>query len=166
MREGTTEQVTVRVGAPPERVYDVVSDVTRIPEWSPECVGARWLGGATGPAPGARFEGRNRRGLLRWRTRPRVDVARRPEEFAFVMGLPVYGDLVRWTYRIEAGPEEGASQVTESFTMVRDLPTTLTLVERFLMRVPDRRADLRENLRTSLERLRVVVEREDARRAA
>ena len=32
-------------------------------------IGGRWLGGATGPALGARFHGSNRRGWRRWSTR-------------------------------------------------------------------------------------------------
>jgi uncharacterized protein YndB with AHSA1/START domain len=32
-------QATVVVDAPPERVYELVSDVTRMGDWSPECKG-------------------------------------------------------------------------------------------------------------------------------
>ena len=35
-------------------------------EWSHECVGVGWLGGATSATPGARFRGRNRSGIFRW----------------------------------------------------------------------------------------------------
>jgi uncharacterized protein YndB with AHSA1/START domain len=162
MRKGTSGSAVVTVQAPPQVVYDVVTDVRRIPEWSPECTAARWIGGASGPEVGARFEGRNRRGLARWRTRPRVVAARRPHEFAFVMGLPVFGDLTRWRYEIEPGEEPGTSRVTESFAMVRDLPAVLLLMERTVMGVPDREADLQANIETSLQRLRDVVERADS----
>lgn len=159
MRKGTTGSATVTVDASPEEVYDLVTDVSRIPEWSPECVQAKWIGGATGPAVGARFAGWNKRGLARWRTTVRVESAERPREFAFVMGAPGIGDLTRWTYRIEPGEQSGTSRVTESFEMVRDLPKAVTYFERYLMRVPDREPDLQQNLETSLERLRRVVER-------
>jgi uncharacterized protein YndB with AHSA1/START domain len=33
--------VTVHIAAPPDRVWDLVSDVTRIGEYSPETFGAR-----------------------------------------------------------------------------------------------------------------------------
>jgi hypothetical protein len=164
MRKGTSGSATVTVQAAPELVYDVVSDVRRTPEWSPECVGARWVGGATGPEVGARFEGRNRHGAIRWRTRPKVVVADRPGEFAFVMGLPGFGALTRWTYRIEEGGAAGTSEVTESFEMLRDLPKVLDLFERLVLRIPDRQQDLQANIETSLERLRRVVE-QDASRA-
>jgi uncharacterized protein YndB with AHSA1/START domain len=161
VRKDTSGSAVVTVEATPQEVYDLVTDVRRIPEWSPECTHARWVGGADRAEAGARFEGRNRRGLVRWRTRPRVVVARRPHEFAFVMGLPVFGDLTRWSYRIEAGEEPGTSRVTESFTMLRDLPAVLDLFERHLLRVDDRERDLQENVETSLQRLRAVVEGRD-----
>ena len=41
-------------------MWEVVRDVGRVGEWSHECTGIAWLGGATGAAPGARFRGRNR----------------------------------------------------------------------------------------------------------
>jgi hypothetical protein len=44
--------VTVHMAASPDRVWDLVSDVTRVGEFSPETFEAEWLGGATGPALG------------------------------------------------------------------------------------------------------------------
>lgn len=158
MRQGTAGEATVTVRATPEEVYDTITDVRRIPEWSPECVSARWIGGADGPEVGARFVGANKRGLARWRTRPRVVVADRPREFSFVMGVPPFGDLTRWTYRIGPGEQEGTSEVTERFEMLRDLPGVILFFERHVMRVADREQDLQRNLETSLERLRAVVE--------
>jgi hypothetical protein len=162
MRKGTSGSAVVTVEATPEEVYDVVTDVRRIPEWSPECTHARWLGNVDGPRVGARFEGRNRRGVARWVTRPRVVAARRPHEFAFVMRLPVFGDLTRWRYEIEPGERPGTSRVTESFAMLRDLPFVLDVFERVILRVPDRQQDLQENIETSLQRLRAVIEGQDA----
>ena len=41
--------VTVQMAASPGVVWDLVSDVTRIGEFSPETFEARWTRGATGP---------------------------------------------------------------------------------------------------------------------
>jgi uncharacterized protein YndB with AHSA1/START domain len=102
------------IDAPPEVVWTLVTDVTRMGEWSPETYAAEWLDGATGPAVGARFRGRNRRGLLqRWSTRPRVRVCRPPHEFTFALGIGNH-DFVVWRYQLE--PERGGTTVTESFT--------------------------------------------------
>ena len=63
--------MTVRIAAPTGLVWDLVSDVTRIGEFSPETFEAQWLDGATGPRAGARFRGhvrRNGRGPVYWTT--------------------------------------------------------------------------------------------------
>ena len=46
------DSVTVHMQAPPDQVWDLVSDVTRIGSYSPETFEAEWLDGATGPAVG------------------------------------------------------------------------------------------------------------------
>jgi uncharacterized protein YndB with AHSA1/START domain len=51
------QQVSVEIAAPPDAVYDLIADVTRMGEWSPECVRCRWLDGAQEARPGARFRG-------------------------------------------------------------------------------------------------------------
>ena len=50
-------EASVIVAAPPEAVWAVVSDVTRVGEWSGECRACVWLGEAVAPVPGARFRG-------------------------------------------------------------------------------------------------------------
>src|SRR3546814_5728159 len=55
------DSVTVRIAAPPERIYAIVTDIENMGRLSPECTGGRWLAGATGPRVGARFKGTNKR---------------------------------------------------------------------------------------------------------
>jgi Polyketide cyclase / dehydrase and lipid transport len=50
------DEVSLAVQATPAALYDLVADITRTPEFSPNVVRARWIGGATGPAMGARFK--------------------------------------------------------------------------------------------------------------
>lgn len=79
---------TVRMDADPERVWDRVSDITRMGEWSPERERAEWLEG-TGAAVGACFRGYNRRGKVRWSTVPaRHWGARRCGLFVRVPNVP------------------------------------------------------------------------------
>lgn len=105
-------QVTVEreMAAPAERVWALVSDVTRMGEWSPEATGAEWLGEASGPAVGARFKGRNQRGRRRWSTVAEVVECDPGAAFAFDVRL---GPLrvARWGYRIE--PTDGGCRVEE-----------------------------------------------------
>ena len=42
--------VTLHIDAPPKVVWALVSDITRMGEYSPEVVEAEWLGDSTGPA--------------------------------------------------------------------------------------------------------------------
>ncbi|MFN8034426.1 MAG: SRPBCC family protein [Acidimicrobiia bacterium] len=60
--------VTREMAAPADTVWAMVSDVTRMGEWSPENQGGTWLGGATGPQPGAKFRSANRVGKRKWKT--------------------------------------------------------------------------------------------------
>ena len=63
------DSVTVHIDATPDEVWALVSDVTKIGRYSPETFEAEWLGGATGPAVGARFRGhvkRNGKGPVYW----------------------------------------------------------------------------------------------------
>jgi len=51
--------VQIRIEAPPERVWDLVSEIGLMAELSPELQEVTWLDGVTGPAAGHRFTGRN-----------------------------------------------------------------------------------------------------------
>jgi polyketide cyclase/dehydrase/lipid transport protein len=159
MKKGTSDEERQHIAAPPEAVYDVISDVTRMGEWSPECVSCEWIDGATGPAVGARFRGQNRHGLARWANKPRVVVADRATEFAFVATDPLGRDMTRWTYRLEW--TEGGTDLVESFELLKDLPLYLRLADRFLMKVKDRRADLQANMHQTLASIRAAMEQGD-----
>ena len=64
------------VARSPEDLYDMVSDVTRMGEWSPVCTACSADDGL-GPQPGAWFTGRNELPERTWETRSQV-VAGRP----------------------------------------------------------------------------------------
>src|SRR5207248_660832 len=68
-------RVAAEIDASPEHVYALLADVTRMAEWSSECVGCRWLDAATQPKVGARFKGTSRNGWRRWSTTSRITVA-------------------------------------------------------------------------------------------
>lgn len=40
------DEVTVHVDVPPDEVYPLIADVTRMPEFSPEIIPCTWLDGA------------------------------------------------------------------------------------------------------------------------
>src|SRR5262249_24563633 len=77
-------------------VWDVVRDVTRVGDWSHECVSATWLGDATAAAPGARFRGRNRAGIFRWGRRCEV-ISAQPYELVWrTVPTTLYPDSTVW----------------------------------------------------------------------
>ena len=80
----TRDEVSRYIAADAARIYEVVADVTRTPELSPEIVSCEWLDGS-GPAVGSRFRARNKAGRgPSWSNAPEVVVADPGREFAFV----------------------------------------------------------------------------------
>jgi hypothetical protein len=156
VKKGTLGLASVEVDATPTALYDVVSDIRRMGEWSPECRRCVWIDGATRPVVGARFKGSNRRGMVRWSTKPRVVVADPGLEFAFVT-THLGRDATRWSYRFE--PTSGRTNVTESFEMLRDMAWYLRFADRWLMGVRDRKADLETNMSETLGRLKAAIEK-------
>ena len=83
----TQDSEHVIIHATPQHVYDLIADLPRMGEWSPECEHVEWEDGATGPVEGARFVGHNRGGpfkWFRWSRHGRILTADPGREFAFV----------------------------------------------------------------------------------
>ncbi len=104
---------SVVISGEPQDLYDMVSDITRMGEWSPVCKACWWDEGST-PTVGSWFTGRNELPERSWETRSQVVAADPGREFAFVVG----GKLVRWGYTF--APVEGGTQVTESWEFLPD----------------------------------------------
>jgi uncharacterized protein YndB with AHSA1/START domain len=141
------------MAAPPERVWELVSDVTRIGEFSPETFEAEWLDGATGPEVGARFRGhvkRNGKGPIYW-TACTVTACEPGREFAFGVGSP--GKPMN-TWRYELRPAGIGTEVTESFQL-SDMPA-LRLYWALLGWTRGRTNV--NGMRTTLERIKAVAE--------
>jgi hypothetical protein len=155
-QELTTDSVSRYIEAAPDKLYDIISDVTRQPETSPEIVKCTWLDGATGPAVGARFRAINHAGRgPDWPNKPVVTVADPSREFAFARTEPFAG-TVEWRYRLE--PEGTGTKVTESYTVTKRLKIGGWFIIDTLYGLKDRRSDLRAGMTTTLERLAELVE--------
>lgn len=99
------------IAAPPGELWELVSDLTRMGEWSPENQGGRWVNGDA-RAVGSLFRGHNKSGLRRWSTTSRVVESSPGEAFEIAVtfvGLPV----ANWRYEFEATSE--GCRVTESW---------------------------------------------------
>ena len=103
---------SIEVRAAPGIVWGLVADITRMGEWSPECVRAEWEDGATGPALGAHFHGYNRSGTFEWDAPCIVTECEPGKVFAFA--VPREGSTrSQWRFEFEPGTE--GTTLTESF---------------------------------------------------
>lgn len=151
------DSVSIDIAAPPERVYGLVSDITRMGEWSPECVRCAWTRGATGPAVGARFKARNKGGRgPAWFNTPVVTTADPGREFAFNRSGPGIGSYT-WRYVLE--PTPAGTNVTESFDAERPLGKAMTWLTMKWTGSPDRDADLHAGMTTTLARVKAAAEK-------
>jgi len=145
---------SVVVAAPAEVVYDLVAEMTRMGEWSPETAQVEWIDGSTGPAVGARFVGHNVSGpfnLMKWSRKGTVLAADRGREFTFATEEGGREGTV-WTYRFEP-VDGGKTRVTESYR-VDWIPRWARIVD-----VPTNRAkQLRDGMRHTLGQLKVAAD--------
>lgn len=145
---------SIHVAAPPEEVWDVVSDVTRTGEWSPICVRCAWDDG-DGPRVGAGFTGYNAKPDREWQTRNEVVAAERGRTFAW----EVAGGLVRWGYRM--APEGEGTRLTETWEF-RPVGRE-TFRERYGddadHEIAIRLADARSGIPATLAAIKAVIER-------
>jgi len=148
-----TAQVTESIAADPELVYKLVSDVTRMGEWSPETTSCRWLGDASGPVVGARFRGTNQRGPLRWSTTCTVTAADPGGEFTFTVAYGPFPVSV-WSYAFE--PTDHGCAVTESWVDRR--PLWMKLSSPAAMAIIDRGAHNRATMEKTLATLKRAAE--------
>lgn len=148
-------EVTVHMSAPSDRIWDLLSDVTKIGRYSPETFEAEWLDGATGPAVGAKFRGhvkRNGKGPTYW-TPCTVKTCVPGKEFTFgVLGKGDKPPLSVWGYRL--APAGDGTDVTETF----DLAPTPMLRIYWKLLGWSRGKTNREGMTQTLNRIKAEVE--------
>lgn len=140
------------VGAAPADVFDAVADVSRMGEWSPECVAGRWVPPATGPEVDAEFEGDNVAKIgpitiKKWTTTSKVTECVRGEVFEFIAeGYSV------WRYEFTDHPE--GTRLLESFRYPQ-----YTGFQKFIYETIFRRStDLVGAVEATLARIKASVE--------
>jgi uncharacterized protein YndB with AHSA1/START domain len=104
--------VSTDVSAAPEVVWNLVADITRMGEWSPECYRAEWEDGADRPTAGAHFHGYNRAGTFEWDAPCIVTECEPGRLFAF--DVPRDSPTVN-SWRFEFSPNGSGTTLTESF---------------------------------------------------
>lgn len=147
------DEVSLRIEAPPERIYDIVTDIAQMGRLSPECTGGKWLDAAVGPAVGASFKGTNKRGMARWSTTNGVVAATPGEEFSF----ETQQSGTRWTYRLQ--PDGDGTVVTESRAAFKERPLVARVFSKLILGgVKEHDDEMRDGMRATLERLKAIAE--------
>jgi uncharacterized protein YndB with AHSA1/START domain len=149
--------VSTTIQAPAAQVYEMLADLTRMGEWSPETHRVKWLGGDSAPRPGAKFRGYNRIGPIRWFTTGTVVTAEPPKELTWDVtsnGLAV----ARWSYRVQADGADTCT-VTESFT---DKRGAIMKIIGLTTSVTDRHEHNKKGMEETLRRLKTAAERNAA----
>ncbi|MDH2425843.1 SRPBCC family protein [Sphaerisporangium sp. TRM90804] len=156
---GTRVELETHVDVPRERLWDLITSVPRIGEWSPECEHGAWVSGAEPELkPGTRFEGRNRREGRVWTVTCMVTEAVRPSTFAWVVLDPA-DDPERpgstWRYDLEPGDTPDRTLVRHSFvhgpgrTGLRDMIEDNAEIAELILEV--RKGELLKHMQETLD---------------
>ena len=161
-------EASLHIDAPPERVWRLVADVTRMGEWSPVTYKCEWLDGATEASVGARFKGYNKMAPARWWTTCEVTAVEPGKLFEFrtVDGTFNIGsrgrEMTRWRYEFE--PEDIGTRAKESYD-VSFIPALLRIPELIARKIPgggrvvdNRRAKTDRGMEETLRRLKAAAE--------
>jgi uncharacterized protein YndB with AHSA1/START domain len=147
-----TGSASITIDRPVAEVFDAITDITRMGEWSPECVACRWADGVDGSRVGAVFSGDNvaKVGpltLKRWTTSSEVTAYEPATVFEFVAE-----GYSTWRYDFEA--RDGSTVVTESFSYAPP-----TGAKKFLYETVMRRsASMVKGMDATLGRLKTALE--------
>lgn len=167
MARTTTVSESVHISAPPDVVYEKVSDPRNMGRWSPENTGATLIDSPPLKV-GDAFWGTNRRGLMRWATYCRVTAAEPGRRFAFeVLGQRVGGgesprlrfDIATWQF--EMHEVDGGTRLTETWKDERDSTLFGRVTRRIDRMVTGGRSfpDLhRDNIKETLNAIKREVE--------
>ncbi|GAA3533067.1 polyketide cyclase [Aeromicrobium flavum] len=146
---------TIDIQAPPERVWELVSDPAQMPRWSPQC--RKMIVRGKGPVGvGTTTININRRGPLFWPTRSKVKEFVPGRRFAFK--IAENGTI--WSYDLE--PTATGTRLTES----RHAPHGVSAVSNFLTRTvlggtDNFEVELEAGIRQTLERIKAAAESGD-----
>ncbi|GAA2074430.1 SRPBCC family protein [Aeromicrobium halocynthiae] len=142
---------SIEIDAPPARVWEVVSDLRRMGEWSPQCKKMIIRGGEV--KQGTRTINVNRQGWKVWPTRSYVKVFEPERELA----LKIAENGTVWTYELE--PTSTGTRLTEH----RTAPNGVSSLSNFLSRnvlggTENFEAELEQGIAETLRHIKVAAE--------
>ena len=144
-----------------EAVFAAVSDINLPARFGTEFKGGRWLDGATAPAPGARFTGRNAHPAVgEWETTCTVTAYDPPRLFAYeVTGAD---GTTGSSWRFTVTPAENGCELTQSMRM----GPGRSLINRAIDAMPDKESRIlhrrlkehRTNMQANLDGIKQMLE--------
>lgn len=142
---------TIEIAAPPERVWQLVTDLPRMASWSPEVAKTIVRGGPVGL--GTRALNINRRGWRVWPTRSKVVRFEPHTEFAF----RIKDNKTIWSFALE--PTATGTRLTQR----REAPDGLTVISARGLKlmfggIENYQALAREGMKQTLAQIKADVE--------
>lgn len=144
-------QASIDIEAPPAKVWELISDFRRMPQWSPQC---RWMRQFGPLRNGTRTLNFNRRNRLFWPTTSTVVEVIPEKKLAFRVDT----NRTIWSYELE--PHGAGTRVTESRHAENGTRAVSNLtVNAFLGGTDNFERELVEGMNASLARIKAAAEK-------
>jgi uncharacterized protein YndB with AHSA1/START domain len=144
-------QAEIDINAPVEKVWQLITDLNRMPEWSPQCRMMKALGPVR---PGTRTVNVNRRHLLFWPTTSTITEMIPQKKLAF----RVNANNTIWSYELE--PTSNGTRLVESRHAENGVkPASNFAVSALFGGVPNFERELVGGMNASLARIKAAAER-------
>ncbi|OHV02033.1 SRPBCC family protein [Mycobacterium talmoniae] len=143
-------QAQIEIDAPVAKVWELISDFRRMPQWSPQC---RWMKQFGPLRPGTRTFNLNRRGAMFWPTTSTITEVVPEQKLAF----RVNANRTVWSYELE--PTATGTKVVESRHAENGVSAVSNLtVKAFMGGVPNFERELLDGMNASLASIKAAAE--------
>lgn len=148
---------TIDIDATPERVWELIGDLRRMPQWSPQVDSVRLREGFDRIELGAEFTHLNHEGELKWTTHSTIVRFEPEQEIAF----RIEENWVVWSFQTTPLPkgQTRLSQRRETPAGISDY--SLELTEKYLGGQQAFTQVLRAGMRQTLEAIKAAAEQSD-----
>jgi uncharacterized protein YndB with AHSA1/START domain len=143
-------QAQIDINAPTSKVWELISDFRRMPQWSPQC---RWMKPLGPVRPGTSTININRRGAMFWPTRSVITEVIPEQKLAF--RVATNGSV--WSYELE--PTAEGTRLTETRHAENGVsPVSTMLTKAFMGGVESFESELLDGMNASLRSIKAAAE--------
>lgn len=155
--------VAIDIAASPQRVWEVITDITVMPRFSSELQAVEWADGFTAAARGAVFLGRNRHPAVgEWTTRSEIVEFEPGHVFAWAVGDPANPAA---TWRFDLSPGADGTRLSYSGRIGPGRSGVTMMIERdpghAAEIIANRLDDFRSGMTATLEGIREIAQADD-----